>query len=257
MRYWTETTAVTRRILTEWIRRRRSLVFWAFFPVAIVWLNATIVAERAQISQADAFELAAPTALVGAALFFSCLGGSMSVLVSEREQQTLKRLFISPLGGLSYVLGLTGACGAIAIGQTLLIYGVAAGFGAQYRGSIALGLAVVVLAIVIYVGLGTILGTRLARRTEDANALIAAFGVPLLILGGTFLPATFFPEVMLDLAQFNPIYHLNEAAIAAATAGDNWDELRPHLVVLVACAATLLPIAGLSYRHTITIERRL
>ena len=44
-------------------------------------------------------ENAAPSTLVGAALFFSCLGGSVATVVAEREQQTLKRLFISSLSG--------------------------------------------------------------------------------------------------------------------------------------------------------------
>lgn len=254
---WTDAIAVARRILTELVRRRRSLIFWALFPVAILLLNGAIVAERASIALVDALEAAAPTALVGAALFFSCLGGSVSTLVAEREQQTLKRLFIAPLRGGSYVLGLTIAHGAIAVGQGLLIYGTAALFGALFRGSIPLATLVLALAIVIYVGLGVILGTRFARRTEDANALIAAFGVPLLILGGTFLPADFFPDSLLQLAQFNPIYHLNEAAIAVASAERDGAALRSHLGILLGFAAAIVPVAALSYRHTVTRERRL
>lgn len=257
MGVWTGAIAVARRILTELVRRRRSLVFWAVFPVAILLLNGAIVAERAQISLTDALEAAAPTALVGAALFFSCLGGTVSTLVAEREQQTLKRLFIAPLRGRSYVLGLTVAHGAIAVGQGLLIYGTAALFGATFRGSIGLGLLVLALAIAIYVGLGVILGTRFARRTEDANALIAAFGVPLLILGGTFLPSQFFPDSLLNLAQFNPIFHLNEAAIAVAAADGGGEALRSHLAILLGFLATILPAAALSYRQTVTLERRL
>ncbi|MEM9246917.1 MAG: ABC transporter permease, partial [Cyanobacteria bacterium P01_F01_bin.153] len=92
---WRESIAVARRILTELFRRKRSLIFWAVFPVAILILNGLIVAERANIDVEIAFEQTAPTTLVGAALFFSCLGGSVATLVAEREQQTLKRLFIS------------------------------------------------------------------------------------------------------------------------------------------------------------------
>ena len=97
---WRESWAVARRILTELIRRKRSLIFWAIFPIAILILNGLIVAERASLDVNVAFEQTAPTTLVGAALFFSCLGGTVSTLVAEREQQTLKRLFISPLAAL-------------------------------------------------------------------------------------------------------------------------------------------------------------
>ena len=106
MKYWRETIAVAQRILIELWRRRRSLVFWSIFPISVLLLNGFILAERAKLSTAKAFESAAPSTLVGAALFFSCLGGSVATVVAEREQQTLKRLFISPLSGTSYFLGI-------------------------------------------------------------------------------------------------------------------------------------------------------
>ncbi|MEM6591107.1 MAG: ABC transporter permease, partial [Cyanobacteria bacterium P01_C01_bin.73] len=100
-KYWRETLAIAQRILTELLRRRRSLLFWAIFPVIVMILNGLILEERTGLSRAEALQIALPPTLVGAALFFSCLGGSVATLVSEREQQTLKRLFLSPLSGLS------------------------------------------------------------------------------------------------------------------------------------------------------------
>ena len=70
MKYWRETIGVTRRILIELLRRRRSLIFWSIFPVSVLILNGYILAERAKLSMEQAFETAAPSTLVGAALFF-------------------------------------------------------------------------------------------------------------------------------------------------------------------------------------------
>ena len=165
MKYWRETLAVAQRILIELLRRRRSLVFWSIFPVSVLLLNGFILAERAKLSMAQAFENAAPSTLVGAALFFSCLGGSVATVVAEREQQTLKRLFISPLSGTSYFLGIFLAHSCIGIGQALLIYTIAAFWGATFKGSMTLGGLIILLSIVSYVGLGFVLGTQLARRT--------------------------------------------------------------------------------------------
>lgn len=100
MKYWHETMAVTLCILIELLRRRRSLIFWSIFPISILILNGMILAKMIlpvlpKLSMDRAFENAAPSTLVGAALFFSCLGGSVATVVAEREQQTLKRLFIS------------------------------------------------------------------------------------------------------------------------------------------------------------------
>lgn len=256
-KYWRQTWAVAQRILIELLRRRRSLIFWGIFPVVVLVLNGLILAERSQLSQAKAFEISAPATLVGAALFFSCLGGSVATVVAEREQRTLKRLFLAPLSGLSYFCGTFIAHSLIGLGQTLLVYAIALLAGAQFNGSWLLGAAIIGLSIVAYVGVGFILGTQFARRTEDVNALVAAFGVPLLILGGAFLPTSLFPDSLLKLARWNPIYHMNEALSGVSAGGQGLDEIAPHFAFLCGFAI-LMAIAGwLSYRRMLQMERQL
>lgn len=257
MKYWRETLAVAQRILLELGRRRRSLIFWGVFPVLVLLLNGLILAERANLAMAQAFEQAAPATLVGAALFFSCLGGSVATVVSEREQQTLKRLFISPLSGVSYFLGIFVAHSAIGIGQTLLVGAIAAIEGAEFQGAWWLSGLIIVLSILAYVGVGFILGTQFARRTEDVNALVAAFGVPLLILGGAFLPASLFPDSLLRLAEFNPIYHMNEALSGVAANGETLSDIAGHFWFLVGFAALMVIGGWLSYYRMLQVERRL
>lgn len=257
MKYWRETMAVTQRILIELLRRRRSLIFWSIFPISILILNAMILAERAKLSMDRAFENAAPSTLVGAALFFSCLGGSVATVVAEREQQTLKRLFISPLSGTSYFLGIFLAHSCIGFGQTLLVYTVAGFWGATFKGSIFLGLIIISLSIVAYVGLGFILGTQLARRTEDVNALVAAFGVPLLILGGVFLPTSLFPKTLLNIANFNPIYHMNEALLGVSAQDDTLLHIAYHFQFLIIFSLLMIVGGWLSYRRMLMVEKRL
>lgn len=257
MKYWRETFAVAQRILIELGRRRRSLVFWSIFPISILLLNGFILAERAKLSTAKAFESAAPSTLVGAALFFSCLGGSVATVVAEREQQTLKRLFISPLSGTSYFLGIFLAHSCIGIGQALLVYTVSAFLGAKLQGSVLLGVLIILLSIIAYVGVGFILGTQLARRTEDVNALVAAFGVPLLILGGAFLPTSLFPKNLLKIAKYNPIYHMNEALLGVWAGGKDLVGIQTHFCFLIVFALVMIAGGWLSYQRMISIERRL
>lgn len=257
MKYWHETLAVAQRILTELIRRRRSLIFWSIFPISVLLLNGMILAERAKLTTAKAFETAAAPTLVGAALFFSCLGGSVATVVAEREQQTLKRLFISPLSGTSYFLGIFVAHSCIGFSQAALVFILSTALGGRFQGSVLLGCLIVLLSIIAYVGVGFVLGTQFARRTEDVNSLVAAFGVPLLILGGAFLPASLFPQKLLNIAQYNPIYHMNEALINVWASGKDVAEIDSHLWFLGIFA--FLTVAGgwLSYRRTLSVERRL
>ena len=257
MKYWRETLAVARRILTELWRRRRSLIFWVIFPVSVLLLNGYILAERINLSTAQAMELAAPATLVGAALFFSCLGGSVATVVAEREQKTLKRLFISPLSGTSYFLGIFVAHGCIGCGQAILVYAIATFLGASFDGSIGLGVLIVGLSIAAYVGVGFILGTQLARRTEDVNALVATFGVPLLILGGAFLPTSLFPDTLLEIAKFNPIYHMSEALVGVWAQGENFGAVETHLWFLIIFSLMMVVGGWLSYQRMLRVERRL
>jgi ABC-2 type transport system permease protein len=257
MKYWRETLAVAQRILIELWRRRRSLIFWSIFPISVLLLNGFILAERANLSTAKAFESAAPSTLVGAALFFSCLGGSVATVVAEREQQTLKRLFISPLSGTSYFLGIFCAHSCIGVGQTLLVYTVSAFLGAKFQGSIILGIVIILLSIISYVGVGFILGTQFARRTEDVNALVATFGVPLLILGGAFLPTALFPKTLVDIANFNPIYHMNEALLGVWGSGKQFSEISSHFWFLCVFAWVMIAGGWLSYQRMLQMERQL
>lgn len=257
MKYLHETLAVAQRILIELLRRRRSLVFWSIFPVSVLLLNGFILAERAKLSMAQALENAAPSTLVGAALFFSCLGGSVATVVAEREQQTLKRLFISPLSGTSYFLGIFLAHTCIGIGQAFLVYTIAAFWGATFKGSVILGGLIILLSIISYVGLGFILGTQMARRTEDVNSLVAAFGVPLLILGGAFLPTSLFPNTLLEIAKYNPIYHMNEALLGVSAGGNGLGSIASHFWFLLGFAVLMVAGGWLSYRRMLMVERRL
>lgn len=257
MKYWQESLAVAQRILTELWHRRRSLIFWAVFPVSVLLLNGYILAERTNLELSEAMGYAAPASLVGAALFFSCLGGSVATVVGEREQQTLKRLFVSPLSGFSYFLGIFLAHSCIGMSQTILVYAIARFFGSQFSGSILLGIATILLSIISYVGVGFILGTQLAKRTEDVNTLVATFGVPLLILGGAFFPTSFFPEKLLEIAQFNPIYHMNESLTILWATGEGIEDMGKHFVFLLIFSVGMVVGGWLSYQRMLVVERRL
>lgn len=259
MRYWHETIAIARRILVELVRHRQSLILWSIFPISILILIGLILAEGTKISTTEAFRVSAPASLVGAALFFSCLGGTISTIVAERESSTLKRLFISPLSGISYFLGIFIAYGCIGLGQTLLVYTVAAFFDVQFSGSLILGAGIILLSIGSYVGMGFLLGTQVARQIEDVNGLVAGFGVPLLILGGAFFPIAFLPPPLLLITQFNPIYHMNQALLdVSANSKDLSDpDLILHFRFLVGFFVASIASGWLAYRRMLGQERRL
>lgn len=254
-----EAIAIGRRILLELFRTYRTMLLWVIFPISMLLLNGFVLAEGSKISTAESFKLAAPATLIGSALFFSCLGGTMSTIVTERENMTIKRLLIAPINSVSYFLGIFFAYAAIGFGQTLIIYTVASFWEVRFSGSIALGILVILASIASYVGMGFVLATKFARRAEDVNSLVAAVGVPLLILGGAFFPTTFLSKDLLLITQFNPVYHMSEAFTALSTNSKsvtNTDWVL-HLRFLSGFFVVAIASGWLAYRKMLRSESHL
>jgi ABC-2 type transport system permease protein len=252
-RILSESLAVSRRILTELTRTRRSLIFWAIFPTLMLLLFGTMYASGKQ--PGVSFDHTAPNILIGAAMFFSCLGGTVSTIAAERERRTLRRLLLSPLSPASYFLGIVGAYMVIALAQTLVVYAIALAFGGRFHGNWVLGLAIIGVSVCAYVGLGFFFGARFARRTEDVNGPIAGFGVPLLVLGGTFFPISLLPQTLLVLAEADPVFHMNQALKGVWAEGKTLAELLPDIAFLCGFAALALWLGIRSYRAMLIQEK--
>lgn len=248
-----ETSAVALRIITELLHTRRALIFWIVFPSLMLLLFGLIYADNSKFSKS--FDYTAPGILVGAALFFSCLGGPTTLIVAERERHTLRRLLLSPLSGSAYFSGVVLAHLIAGIGQTCIVYGIAFLFGARFRGSILLGAAIIFLCVASYAGLGFFFGARVAKRTEDAMGPISAVGVPLLVLGGTFFPPSYLPNFLLIAAHANPIFHMNEALRPVSAQHAGFAAVADHVLFLVVFAILAQVVGIISYGKMLLIEK--
>jgi len=248
-----QTFAVAQRIWLEQWRQGRGLIFWALFPALMMLLFGLVYAHND--SMRAGLDAMAAGVLMGAALFFSCLGGTVAILVAERERRTLRRLLASPLQPLAYFLGVVLAQSALAVLQVVMLYTIAYAIGARYNGSIALGALIITLSVFAYVGLGFFFGARFARRSEEVVVALSAFGVPLLVLGGTFFPLVLMPKAMQTVAHFNPILHMNEALKAVAAQGLGVADLRGELAFLVVFSIFSMGLGVSSYRHLLKLEK--
>ncbi len=230
-------------------------MFWVLFPSLMLLLFGLIYADGE--GRRSSFDYMAPSILIGAALFFSCLSGPITVLVGERERHTLKRILLSSLSGRDYFMGIVAAFLVIAIGQAAIVYGIAYAFGGRYRGSLLLGGLIVLLSVMAYVGVGFFFGARFARSTEDVNGPVAAIGVPLLVLGGTFFPPDMLPSYLYTATHLNPVFHMNEALNEVSASGAGWAAVSDHLVFLVIFSAVCLAAGTRSYRRMLAREARL
>lgn len=201
------------------------------------------------------FTRTAPGILIGAALFFSCLSGPLTVIVGERERRTIRRLLVSPLSGSAYFLGVLWAHIIIAIGQAAVIYGITLSVGGEFHGALWLGLLIIVLSVAAYAGFGVMFGAFLAKRTEDATGPVAAIGVPLLVLGGTFFSIDLLPPFLLRLAQFNPIFHMNKAMRSVWIEGSSILEVFDSVLLLALMALISIALGAVSYSAMLRKER--
>jgi len=144
----------------------------------------------------------------------------------------------------------------IAFGQAIVVYGIAFIFGGRFHGSLLLGLLIVCLSVFSFVGLGFFFGARFTKRTEDVNGPVAAFGVPLLVLGGTFFPVSILPPYLLVVAYLNPIFHMNQALKGVSALGQGVEDTSTHLIFLVVFTVVSLILGVGSYKSMLDQEKR-
>jgi ABC-2 type transport system permease protein len=248
-----QTFAVSRRLLLEQWRQKRGLAFWAVFPATMMLLFGLVYANN--ISMRDGLDAAAAGILVGAALFFSCLGGTVAVIAAERERGTLIRLLTTPLHPSAYFLGVVISQLTLALLQVVMLYSIAWLVGATYNGSVWLGGLVLLLSVFSYVGMGFYLGARFARRSEEVVVALSAIGVPLLVLGGTFFPLEIMPQAMQNAAQLNPVLHMNQAFKGVAAYSKSLVELRFEIIFLILFSGLSLALGIQSFRYLVGMDK--
>jgi len=244
--------AVSHRLLLQQWRQSRGLIFWAVFPVLMMLLFGLVYSHNA--SMRAGLDAAAAGILMGAALFFSCLGGTVAMIAAERERGTLRRLLASPLKPAAYFLGMVLAQLQLALIQVVMLYAIAWFIGARYHGSLWLGAFIVLVSVFSYVGMGFFLGVRFASRSEEVVVALSAIGVPLLVLGGTFFPLEIMPSVMQTIAQFDPMLHMNQAFKGVAAYGMGVKDLQFELIFLVVFCGLSIALGISSYQHLLVME---
>ena len=98
-------------------------------------------------------------------------------------------------------------------------------------------------------------GAFFAKRTEDATGPVAAVGVPLLVLGGTFFSSDILTPFLLRLAQFDPIFHMNKAMRAVWIDGSRLSDVSDTISLMALMALISIDIGAISYRTMLRTER--
>jgi ABC-2 type transport system permease protein len=140
-------------------------------------------------------------ALMVGALLQSGLGSAR-----EWEGETMKELLLSPASRWSIMLGKMLGAFLVSLGSVvivlvvlILVLGVAPVHWAAMLGQ-------TLLTLIIFIAVGTILGTLL-KRHQPVLALTFGTSIPLFFLSGAFGPISFSTPVVQVLAQIFPVYY--------------------------------------------------
>jgi ABC-2 type transport system permease protein len=206
---------------------------------AAVRVEATTIGGRAD-ALPTGFNYTAPANLV-LFVFITSLAGAAG-LIEARRLGVTRRLLATPTTASTILAGEALGRFAIALLQSLIIFGVGwLVFGVDWGDPVAALLLVVVFALVA-TGVGMLIGSVL-RNAEQATSIGPLVGIGLGMLGGCMWPLAIVPAPMRAVGHLFPHAWAMDAFIALIAKGEDVAGIAPQLAVLAGFAAALLALA--------------
>jgi len=171
-----------------------------------------------------------------------------AVLVTERQQGTLQRLFTVPTTRLNIVLGKIFGAYLFGIIQFTIFVVMGTFLGTEW-GSNYPAIALLVLA---YCLAGTALGFVLAtlvKTPDQAGGMVTLIGLTLAPLGGAWWPLEIVPPTMRTIGHLSPIAWVMDGFRDVIYYEGGVIDVLPEVGVLLAMAAVLITFAVWRFRY--------
>jgi ABC-2 type transport system permease protein len=183
-------------------------------------------------------------------VFLTSLSAS-AMLIETRRFGVTRRMLASPTSVATILVGEALGRYAIALLQALLIVGgTVVLFRVQWGNPVTTGLVVVLFALAA-TGAAMLMGSVL-QNAAQAGAMGVFLGLVLAALGGCMVPLEVFPPLMYKIAHLTPHAWAIEALNGSMATSAGPVEVLTELTVLAVYASTLLAIATILLRRTIT-----
>src|ERR1017187_4255067 len=191
------------------LRNRRTVIFAVILPVLLFLafgLNKAYANERLGHGNVSAFIMVS-MALYGAVLATTTGGAMVSI---ERAAGWSRQLRLTPLSPVAYIAIKVLTAMVLGLASVIVVYAVGGLTGKPYMPFylwVATALSVWVGSLV-FAAFGLFMGYLLP--TENVMQFLGlALGL-LSFAGGLFIPLSQFPHLYQDIAEFTPLYGLNE-----------------------------------------------
>ncbi len=228
--------------LNSWV----ALAFLIVFPVVF---TGTIVFVLPKGDQSRLIFLVTGT-MSTYMLMYAAMNATLT-LIERRQSGVLRRIFILPISKLEFLCGKAlGVLGQVTL-QVIIMTGLLLLFGLQMHGS-WLAFGVVMLMLMLFaISLGLVVST-LSHSLTIALLIMMIIINPLILLSGTWLPASYLQENLGTIIQFNPVYQALNALSEIAVNGVGLWSVAGELAVVLVYIIILGGLAVYLYEKIVT-----
>ncbi len=197
------------------------------------------------------FDFIAP-GIMAMTVMMSVMTGLPVAISQEKEIGTMDGMMVAPVNRLSILLGKTMAQTARGLIQGAIILALAIGiFGVTIQGNILLVVALLLLGVFSFVGLGIVV-TSFTKDQETAQMLMMTLMFPMMFLGGVFFPIQQMPWFMQGIARFLPLTYASDALRKVMVLGAGIPQITTELIVLIGFGVVMIAIALPVFKRMMT-----
>jgi ABC-2 type transport system permease protein len=179
----------------------------------------------------------------------SVMTGLPGAISQEKELGTMDGIMVSPINRLSIIVGKALSQTARGLLQGFIIMALALGlFGVVINGNILLVIALMLLGVFSFVGLGIVL-TSIAKDQETAQMLMMTLTFPMMFLSGVLFPTQQMPWFMQDVSKFLPLTYAADAMRRVMVLGAGVSAISNDIIVMVVFGVVMLAIAVPLFRR--------
>ncbi len=188
------------------------------------------------------FQFVAP-GIIAMVVMMALMTGLPLAISYEKDMGTLDGMLAAPINRLSIILGkvMAQTIRGMIQGFIILLLAVVL-FGVVIEGSILLVIALIILTVFSFVGLG-ILITSFTDKEETATMVMMTLMFPMMFLSGVFFPIQQMPWYMQDLAHILPLTYATTALRKVMVLGADVPAVGTEILILIGFGIVLLLIA--------------
>jgi len=193
-------------------------------------------------------EFLTPGIVMMMALFGSAWSGT--VYIQDMQRGVMDRFLTSPTNRASMIVATLVYQSILAVGQSLVVVGIAFWAGARFEGGLT-GILLLLLAVVLLTAVFSSFSNAVALLARDQTALIGIsqlITLPLMFLSSAIMNTKLSPEWVQNAAAYNPFEWAVIVGREALSAQPDWASLWAHVGLLAVLTLVMAALATSAFR---------